>query len=464
MGIYGGSNKNLFPLPSNASNRPAVAAELAKNKYNLQVNDTTQIAQVYRQGNLVAGGALGQTGDVSIGTYNLKTKTFTPDPTRQALATANPNSDASEELKFFGSADGKKLITEKSATTVQKGVIDNGGTTQQAQNAALKVTGSNAATTTEAGAPTAAEKAAVAAEEASAKKNSRTKYDDRLVYPEKLQSEYQDCIRFSALEYKPPGLSSQGQGATAGLRAVSLSALEKNKRAILGTVILPIPSGIGDGNSVGWSDDSIDDLTRAFANIAKDTITGGANVGATTAGNEVNGAMAGGGSDAKSMTAAVMTQYATGTNNLQQRISGNIGNPNLELLFTGTNLRSFTFTFRLSPRSEDEAIIVRKIIRFFKQTMSVKRSESTLLLRSPHTFAISYLTKNKEHPYLNKFKECALQYCNVSYTPDGNYMSFDGPEPAMTSYELSLTFRELEAIFDDDYKALDSNADTQIGY
>jgi hypothetical protein len=310
----------------------------------------------------------------------------------------------------------------------------------------------------------AQQKAAVAAEEASAKKNSRTKYDDRLVYPEKLQSEYQDCIRFSALEYKPPGLSSQGQGATAGLRAVSLSALEKNKRAILGTVILPIPSGIGDGNSVGWSDDSIDDLTRAFANIAKDTITGGANAGATTAGNEANGAMAGGGSDAKSMTAAVMTQYATGTNNLQQRINGNIGNPNLELLFTGTNLRSFTFTFRLSPRSKEEAIIVRKIIRFFKQTMSVKRSESTLLLRSPHTFAISYLTKNKEHPYLNKFKECALQYCNVSYTPDGNYMSFDGPEPAMTSYELSLTFRELEAIFDDDYKALDSNADTQIGY
>jgi hypothetical protein len=161
------------------------------------------------------------------------------------------------------------------------------------------------------------------------------------------------------------------------------------------------------------------------------------------------------------MFAVKFAQLATNTNNLQQRVNGSIGNPNLELLFTGPSLRSFTFNFRLSPRSKEEAIEVRRIIRFFKQTMSVKRSTSTLLLRSPHTFAIAYLTSNKEHPYMNKFKECALQSCNVSYAPDGNYMSFNGPEPSMTSYELSLTFKELESIFDDDYP---NDNDASIGY
>ena len=462
MGIYGGSNKNLFPLPSNASNRPAVAAELAKNKYNLQVNDTTQIAQVYRQGNLVAGGALGQTGDVSIGTYNLKTKTFTPDPTRQALATANPNSDASEELKFFGSADGKKLITEKSATTVQKGVIDNGGTTQQAQNAALKVTGSNAATTTEAGAPTAAEKAEAESEAASVKKNARTSYSD-LKYPEKLQLEYQDCIKFSALEYVAPGLNPRG---VSRVIPGNLKAKEEfGKRQILGTATLPIPGGISDGNSVSWQNDSIDALSKAFADVAKGGIQSGGQGMVNAAGNQLSGAAPGGNTNAaKSVFLSKFIEGATNTSNIQQRLTGNLGNPNLELLFTGPSLRSFTFNFRLSPRSKEEAIIVRKIIRFFKQTMSVKRSESTLLLGSPHTFAIAYLTSNKEHPYLNKFKECALQSCNVTYAPDGNYMSFNGPEPSMTSYEMSLTFNELEPIFDDDYTNLDSNNDTFIGY
>ena len=74
---------------------------------------------------------------------------------------------------------------------------------------------------------------------------------------------------------------------------------------------------------------------------------------------------------------------------------------------------------------------------------------SSLLLKSPHTFAISYLSANKQHPYLNKFKECALTSCNVNYTPDGNYATFtDG---SMTSYELQLQFQELVPLFDDDY-------------
>jgi hypothetical protein len=310
----------------------------------------------------------------------------------------------------------------------------------------------------------AEQKAASESEQQSAKDNARTSYSD-LKYPKTLQLEYQDCIKFSALQYEPPGLSAQtGQGAAAGFRAVSLKKDQKpgiGNRKILGTVTLPIPAGIGDGNSVGWQDDSLDPLSKAFADVATKTITGGGSAGVSAAESQVKGATAGGGSDAKSMVVATFAQLATNTNNLQQRLTGAIGNPNLELLFTGPSLRSFTFTFRLSPRSKEEAIEVRRIIRFFKQTMSVKRSTSTLLLRSPHTFAIAYLTSNKEHPYLNKFKECALQSCNVSYAPDGNYMSFNGPEPSMTSYELSLTFKELEAIFDDDYP---KDNDTSIGY
>jgi hypothetical protein len=274
---------------------------------------------------------------------------------------------------------------------------------------------------------------------------------------------YQDCIKFSALQYVAPGLTPKGVSRVipGNLKANQ----EFGNRKILGTVTLPIPGGINDGNSVSWQDDSIDALSKAFADIAKGGITAGGPGMVDATGNQLNGAAPGGNTNAaKSVILSKFIEGATNTSNIQQRLTGNLGNPNLELLFTGPSLRSFTFTFRLSPRSKYEAIEVRKIIRFFKQTMSVKRSESTLLLGSPHTFAIAYLTSNKEHPYLNKFKECALQSCNVSYTPDGNYMSFNGPEPSMTSYELSLTFKELEAIFDDDYTNLDSNNDTFIGY
>ena len=365
-------------------------------------------------------------------------------------------------------ADAKKSLEQgalKTNTTqaIQTSAKSNGLTTEQQK--AIGGLSSNTSTTPTA---TAEQAAAVNTEVESTKSNSRTSYSD-LKYPKTLQLEYQDCIKFSALEYVAPGLKPLSSGQATGVsRSVTLRAGQKpgiGDRKILGTATLPIPGGISDGNSVSWQDDSLDALSQAFADIALSGITGGAAAAGTSAQTQAGSILAGGASDAKSMFAAKFAQLATNTNNLQQRVNGSIGNPNLELLFTGPSLRSFTFTFRLSPRSKEEAIEVRRIIRFFKQTMSVKRSTSTLLLRSPHTFAIAYLTSNKEHPYLNKFKECALQSCNVSYTPDGNYMSFNGPEPSMTSYELSLTFKELEAIFDDDYGNNENNPNKDfIGY
>jgi hypothetical protein len=67
--------------------------------------------------------------------------------------------------------------------------------------------------------------------------------------------------------------------------------------------------------------------------------------------------------------------------------------------------------------------------------------QTSLLLKSPHTFAIQYMTTGKKaHPYLNRFKECALTSCSVDYTPDGTYMTYDGDEKSMTAYRMTLSF------------------------
>ena len=387
--------------------------------------------------------------------------------------------DGGNTWTYATGADGKPILSAEQQKALKPGGSLYTSSKQASQASAKKAgatpeqqkqldKGNNSALTDTKKDATAAQTKAVDDEQQSAKDNARTSYSD-LKYPKTLQLEYQDCIKFSALEYVAPGLKPLSSGQATGVsRSVTLRAGQKpgiGDRKILGTATLPIPGGISDGNSVSWQDDSLDALSQAFADIALSGITGGAAAAGTSAQTQAGSILAGGASDAKSMFAAKFAQLATNTNNLQQRVNGSIGNPNLELLFTGPSLRSFTFTFRLSPRSKEEAIEVRRIIRFFKQTMSVKRSTSTLLLRSPHTFAIAYLTSNKEHPYLNKFKECALQSCNVSYTPDGNYMSFNGPEPSMTSYELSLTFKELEAIFDDDYGNNENNPNKDfIGY
>jgi hypothetical protein len=285
----------------------------------------------------------------------------------------------------------------------------------------------------------------------------RKKYSDKVLrYPEKMNT-FQDCIKFTVMEY---------QASQLGLKEdFGNSKLRTEKRTPLATIILPMPSGgISDRNTVNWQDSRIGNLEKAFGEVALQGIIGGVKPAVDSAKKSLEAANKG---DGKTLIGAIMaaklTEQAVGTSGLLSRVFGVELNPSLELLFDGPALRDFSFSFRMTPRSASEAKIVRNIIRTFKQAMSVKRSTSVLLLKSPHTFMIEYLTSKEKHPYLNRFKECALTNCSVNYTPDGQYMSYDASEideRSMTAYELSLTFNELEPIFDDDY---DDNKDNASG-
>ena len=284
---------------------------------------------------------------------------------------------------------------------------------------------------------------------------TREKYDDDLIYPLKLSSELQDVIKFTILKYSP-SLTNQNQSSTqfgsSKSRVVTLESgipIIKGSTSI-GNIILPIPAGISDTNSVSWNNDTLNDLQAEFSKVALgffDNGVDGAGAAIDNTSNKAKGAEG----DLGTLVKSTFTKIATQGANVAGRAFGVVSNNNLELLFSGPSLRSFNFTFSFYPRGEDEAIRVRKIIRTFKQSMSVKRSDTSLLLKAPHTFAISYITGKKAQPYLNRFKECALVSCSVDYTPDGTYMTYGGKENSMTAYRLSLQFQELEPIFDDEY-------------
>ena len=107
--------------------------------------------------------------------------------------------------------------------------------------------------------------------------------------------------------------------------------------------------------------------------------------------------------------------------------------------------------------------MIKKIIRMFKQSMAVKRSESLVFLKSPNTYKLQYITAGgRDHSFLPKIKECALTGCSVNYTPDGNYQTYENS--SMVAYEMTLNFAELEPIYHDDYSNLDGNTDQSIGF
>jgi hypothetical protein len=189
----------------------------------------------------------------------------------------------------------------------------------------------------------------------------------------------------------------------------------------------------------------------AGAAAAFNTITGGVAVGMESAEKSLKAI----GKDSEGVKNAFGSFFAAAAvqgegAKLLSRASGQIVNPNLELLFNGPSLRPFNFTFKLAARSEGEGKTILEILRFFKRGMSPIRSESNLFLKSPNTFTIEYQHKGKTNPNIGKIKECALQSVTTSYTPEGQYATFS--DGVMVSYSLQMTFSELEPIFTKDYE------------
>lgn len=279
-----------------------------------------------------------------------------------------------------------------------------------------------------------------------------------LKYPRNLADTKQDVIKFRMVKYSPKQLDKNN--ADKDLSPFSDRRKIDDKNTI-GVVVLPIPAGIGDVNSVNWGSDETTAFGSQLYNIANQFITGGGDSGVEAAGGAVEGVQ-NNSTDVKTALSTKFAEAASGTTNMLSRTQGAVYNPNMELLFNGPSLRPFSFTFKLSARSKDEAKDIRSIIRFFKQGMSPIRTESQLFLKAPHTFQLEYLHIGKSHSFLNRFKECALQSFSVDYTPEGQYATFS--DGAMVSYQITMQFQELEPIFNDDYSTIDQNKDTDIGY
>ena len=263
-------------------------------------------------------------------------------------------------------------------------------------------------------------------------------------YPLNKDRKKFDFLQVTAKKYKP--------NSFAGADGMVQDAEDRNMASV-GSVYLPMQPGLAESSNVNWGGETLNALEAAAANIAGSTITGageglieaGMNAGMATK-DAFKTIFGEGGVDSKDV-AAYFAGQAVGKN-VFTRTTGKIMNPNLELLFSGPNLRTFNYNYQFTPREDREAKEIRSIIKFFKKNMAPIR-KGKLFLESPNVFKLKYIFKNGgQHPFLNKIKLCALQSFNVQYTPDGSYMTYD--DGSMTSYTASMTFQELNPIYSDE--------------
>jgi len=444
MSTYGTRDATQFPLPT---------VEKGARFYTLIDSTTNEITLK----KIDSGNIFGRTDlDITVGTV----------PTSGANAgkfIQNPNLGLTADQKAaLQNSQTLKTVKDKATETVSKALQKSGKTPEESAAEANKLLSPNKADNSETGTPTTVADDTTAIAKG---RNTPGTYGN-LVYPLDIKTTAQDVIRFKILKFQPTGLNISGAlsgGATLGGNREK----DKDNRDILGTIILPIPGNISDTNSCNWGDDKLDAFTAVGANAALTAIQGGIGKGVEILGQAAEGTAGAGNADVKTTLTTKIAELAVGGGvNILGRTQGAVFNPNLELLFSGPELRSFSFTFKMSARSKTEADEIVKIIRAFKQSMSAQTTESSIFLKAPNTYEIAYLRRQKNgkegteivHTRLGKIKECALLSLTTNYAPEGQYAVYNDGTPV--SYEIQMQFKELEPIFNNDY----GNVTENIGF
>lgn len=289
-----------------------------------------------------------------------------------------------------------------------------------------------------------------------------------LRYPYSTINGTQDFIKFSIFEYRRSTQSRIGIRRDRGDRLFtsgreSLADEQnnlRNTRDLLGSILLPIPSQVADTNSTGWGESKLNALEADLLAAGGNLISG--NGKAEEDFQNVLKRISANSSVVNSWFAKQAVSALIGSNitldQLLARDQGEIINPNMELLFSGPSLRTFSFNFKLTPRYQREAEVIRTIIKAFKRNMAPKGSGGTVL-RTPNIFQLEYVGKAQD--YLNRIKLCALQNVSVNYTGDGTFATYQDGAPI--SSMLTLQFKELTPIYNEDYGAYTDNRDG-VGY
>ena len=135
------------------------------------------------------------------------------------------------------------------------------------------------------------------------------------------------------------------------------------------------------------------------------------------------------------------------------KISNRAQNRYLESLYDNIGFRKFSYTYKFTPKSPEESLKVRDIIKLFKFHMSPELPEDDLgrFFIPPAEWDIFYMFRGDENDFLNKITSCVLTNMDINYA-NGRFQTFRalnheqlrGAPP--TEIEMKLDFMETRII------------------
>ena len=304
----------------------------------------------------------------------------------------------------------------------------------------------------------------------------------------------QDHLKIVQYEYKRPGNPNTFNASSPKISGIS----DKNKPygKYNGSVLLPMPK-VSDSNGAEWGKSDLNVFGIAAGGLASDvlgdldegkpfgsntldsllkSIQGEEDLGSEDVGL-VNRLRANIIKGQKNLGNTATAGLAIGAQELSKlaginlsadeflaRATGEILNPNAELLFQGPVLRDFGFKFLMIARSTEEAAMIRDISRFFKVGAAPRFLDGPALLGTPNVFQLEYRAGNKTLNTVNRFNEMALRTITVDYAPDGFWSAYQDSHPV--AIVMSLQFSELRPLYSKDHESMvdGGSLEGSVGY
>lgn len=244
-------------------------------------------------------------------------------------------------------------------------------------------------------------------------------------------------------------------------------------------LLLPLPSEMRDDTAVGYTNmdlNTVGDLTNGDKGIAAgvgmrkagDIISGGAANLLGAAGGAGAGALFGDkfGSAAQSKISDTVgdlfppDQVASA---LQQSM-GMAPNPNPSVMFTGPQLREFTFSWTFYPKNAKESANLKKMIETLKGHALPSNSigGSAAILTYPSMCQMNFYPWDGggvgnwgwTSKSIIRMKKCVMASVNANYTPSNVPAFFHGTN-APVAVQLTINLKEIEYMMANDYTGAD---------
>jgi len=148
---------------------------------------------------------------------------------------------------------------------------------------------------------------------------------------------------------------------------------------------------------------------------------------------------------------------------LLQRAQGYALNPQLQMVYRGTGLRSFQLSFTFTPKSASEATQVNNIInqfRFYSSPSLAQRSGSitqsttnSMFLVPPSVFEIEFYVNGLKSVNLPRYGRCVMTGLDVNHAPNG-FAAYD--DSSMVQTTLQMSFKEMDILTRDNFNDTDT--------